>query len=703
MRDERPIHQSGGVGAADPDRKRRRRPPGQSLHTASERGCGPERSSRTSNDGPSGLQRRDLLRGIAAGAITTGLAGCLGWSTSRDFAAALYGIPLDRLDSLEYGVDDFRTLTVDRSALVAGIDVQATVQSRVLRYAFSAPAGSDRPTRFGVLSTPLAQVFGRALNPVPGTATGDLVLGEALDDIVEDGVVGLLNLGPGEFVEWIQRPGKTGTTPTRILGNEAAVESFVGIGRSNRGVPHAVLVSVGRVQRNGDEVIVAAGRDRPLAVDESGEGGTEVGSQFTAGEVTRTVEAFIALLPELRELDPDEVAAAFAASGSEDPVAGFPEAVARTFAERVGVDASSPVYLLGPVPPGTTLAEPDPGPTVRDLYDDVPDPVTLSVPEGEGDYYVGVVDDMPGFKFEHPVRYAWVDAATDRSAVVDASWWPQFFEGGRRVTALFEGPIDLDGLRFNWVKGGSCTPCGDDGGTGTVNDASQKADAENGVPTAEDCHDRYALVVDLGETDPGYTDGIADEAAADADAIGMWLRGEGYRVQRISQYWASPHPAIHSKDRNGSGNGPDLDEGFFDILRAYGALFEECCEKSEGSSVEFFLYLNGHGQRSGVNLEDPTGNGTYERLTYGRFPPEKLAELAERKMNALSVVLAGFPECVAVTVFVDSCKSGSAVPSLQPLAEILRRISVITSCSSGENCPSGQGPVDSASEDFMQG
>ena len=99
-----------------------------------------------------------------------------------------------------------------------------------------------------------------------------------------------------------------------------------------------------------------------------------------------------------------------------------PEAkrAAERLLQNVSVPSTSIVHIVGPVKPGTLIEEENPVPGGQ--------MARLAVPPGSGTYYVFFIDDQPGFKYAHPVRYAWVNTKTGEVQTVDARWWPKISE-----------------------------------------------------------------------------------------------------------------------------------------------------------------------------------------------------------------------------------------------------------------------------------
>jgi hypothetical protein len=98
--------------------------------------------------------------------------------------------------------------------------------------------------------------------------------------------------------------------------------------------------------------------------------------------------------------------------------------------------------------------------------------------------------------------------------------------------------------------------------------------------------------------------------------------------------------------------------------------------------------LKGHGEKSRLYLYDPSGTGRAVGIAY----------------STISDWLKEFPQCVKITVFIDSCNSGSAIEDLKELRNTHSKVVIVTSTDSENSSPGGQsGTGDSATEDFNDG
>ena len=348
----------------------------------------------------------------------------------------------------------------------------------------------------------------------------------------------------------------------------------------------------------------------------------------------------------------------------------FPDEAAKKFLEKIQVSTNSIIYVFGPVKPGTVILE------------EIPEGTILKVPQMHRAYYVFIIDEMPNYKFAHPMRYAWMEFGTGNVQVVNASWRPVILEPETTPAPFkFTSFVKIGGMKF--IRGmGS--------GVGMINDISHKPDAKPpqiAPPTAQPdrCQGRrFALVIDAGDKDtPGIFGGdVADNMAEDADKIAEWLRSEGFQVQRISQYWDSNHPCIRGGNpqpvRDEQGNivyywDDRLKTNLRNIFAGY-ARNLRCCDN-------FFLYIGAHGNISVHRnvgffaLYDPSGSGNVTVVYY----------------DELRDWLDDFPRCVKFTVFIDACRSGSAISALALLRNTHSKVVILTACNKSQSTPSGQG------------
>jgi predicted ribosomally synthesized peptide with SipW-like signal peptide len=329
---------------------------------------------------------------------------------------------------------------------------------------------------------------------------------------------------------------------------------------------------------------------------------------------------------------------------------GVPTDVAEAFLDRVAVAGDSHVFFAGPVAPGLRLVEPALDPAER---------AVLQVPETPGEYFAFFVDDLPAFGFEHPVRYAWLDAESGAFEVVTADWPPVVLDE-EQLLFDYGGPVTVDGRRVFYADDARRVPVQPPRGSvqtsiegfrflqqedpeqgqdqGPPHDIGDKPnpftqlpaevrsiEAVQGVvnpPAADEVqplpddaipeeelawpeHQCYAIVVDGGETETG--DGhVADVMAQEASEVAAWLRANGFDVLRLSQYWGNAHPAL-GEVLNEETTGRTIDQEWDRLLAAYGTAFQHCCAQLRSGSdegddsdgiIDFFIYIKAHGNLS---------------------------------------------------------------------------------------------------------
>ena len=117
----------------------------------------------------------------------------------------------------------------------------------------SAPPSSHWPlywsTAVGALSTPEAEVMGNSLNPVADASPEELLTDEETRSFV--GRLGLDGVADG----WVEGPESVNTEVGRLLGEDAPVETFVGL-TGSREDPEFAVVHVGRLETGDDTVFV---------------------------------------------------------------------------------------------------------------------------------------------------------------------------------------------------------------------------------------------------------------------------------------------------------------------------------------------------------------------------------------------------------------------------------------------------------------
>jgi len=248
-----------------------------------------------------------------------------------------------------------------------------------------------------------------------------------------------------------------------------------------------------------------------------------------------------------------------------------------------------------PVQPGTEIREDLPVGVETEA-------AKLTVPREPGTYYAFFIDDQPGFKFAHPVRFGWLNSETKEVKLVNASWWPVIMEPG-----IQPRPFELvgteifypasPGVLFLFGKKGC-------GGGGRENDINRKPDAQ----PPKSPYAKLALVIDAGdENKPWYKGDFADEFERDANSVARWLRDNDFHVQRISQYWGNNLPTIRYPGQD------SLKTGLETILRGYANILsrsEAFQEDFETGDVSRFPWTKG-GDEDWVVTDSEKHGGIY--------------------------------------------------------------------------------------------
>src|SRR3990167_4407872 len=177
----------------------------------------------------------------------------------------------------------------------------------------------------------------------------------------------------------------------------------------------------------------------------------------------------------------------------------------------------------------------------------------------------------------------------------------------------------------------------------------------------------------------------ADDFEKQADSIAEWLRNNGFQVTRRSQYLLSNDPPIHDTGKDSMKNRlRDIILGYASSIKCLGG----CCH-------ELFIYINAHGtpkpDPAGFTLYNPLGKGWSAFVSY----------------SDLASWLLQLPDCVKLTIFIDSCFSGRAIEDFSPLCKHFGRCGVTIMTVPDETPPAPAGAriigPDSATEDFMEG
>jgi hypothetical protein len=374
-----------------------------------------------------------------------------------------------------------------------------------------------------------------------------------------------------------------------------------------------------------------------------------------------------------------------------------------------GINETSQVYVIGPVEPGTVIRENTP------INDDEWEIARLEVPYT---CFVFFIDDKPEFRFVHPVRYAWIDLPTGDYDVIQASLRPVIEDeygvphtikpGGSGVVHNIKtiygeanrGYSNILGVRqvdqavsyqqsteqtdqsdlSHAMIGFGAVPrmtamYGQGGGIGNIDNSviSQSAQASKVVPVK-----KMALVVDGG--DKTSLLGMSDQKfAKEADNFAKYLRKKGYRVARYSQYWQSSHPSLETASTS------IYWENFLKVIEKIAKEMNKTTPTS--GKHEFFLYYSGHGLNHNLDIWRCTLDLHYW------LPYDKVSK-SLAKFNK---------SCVTITIFLDTCRSGSASKSLAGVCKSRTApVTLITTTDAKEDAIVPTALRDSGTENFLE-
>jgi hypothetical protein len=290
---------------------------------------------------------------------------------------------------------------------------------------------------------------------------------------------------------------------------------------------------------------------------------------------------------------------------------------------------------------------------------------------------------FPSEKFDHPARLAWTkqgDSSRFGVASVKNTLTVYLSDGSPPGPYMVTGDTNVAGVPVTF-------------GTGefAAEPLTPKGTSARRVPAPQQAGGciMHALVIDGGDKKAFLSNGIAADAAADAELMNTWLAGRGFTVQRVSQYWGNATPAY--------GNGRE-NADFFNDIRTYVNMY---AGMATGGNChhEFFLYVSSHGgqQTAGFFLYDSDGSGTNLAVRY----------------RDVFIRLNDFPtdaqHQTTVYAMFDACYSGLAIPSaqarfrVQPAANGHLGLQVVTAAGALHEAAAGHNVfVDSATEDFLE-
>ena len=184
------------------------------------------------------LSRRGLLLAVAGVGTATTLAGC-GAISTYEFGAAPVVLPRRSRRRLGFEETLREPVTDERSRIVGGVQVQATVESHVAVYEPTLRTGrGDSPgsdgrrgavtPSVGVVSTPRAAVLGRSFNPLARLSLPNLLTSDVAGGFLRR--AGLDRVGePREKVWWERGPAFLADHECTCVGAPATIESYAGV------------------------------------------------------------------------------------------------------------------------------------------------------------------------------------------------------------------------------------------------------------------------------------------------------------------------------------------------------------------------------------------------------------------------------------------------------------------------------------------
>jgi len=280
--------------------------------------------------------------------------------------------------------------------------------------------------------------------------------------------------------------------------------------------------------------------------------------------------------------------------------------------------------------------------------------------------YLFIIDNDPGAKFGHPVKYVTVDQETKAAAVYSANWFPE--------VKYVEDP---------WNTTGETTVNGTDITVLTPRTEKESgrtrefADIED-IQLQIECK-KYILLIDGGDRNRINTaDNIGYRAARDADSMQALYKKKYYEVRRFSQYWDYNNTEIKSipvdqEAKTGKKYIRDLLTG---IKNQY--VSRSCCSGPD-LNLELVIYINANAvpSTSKFRIYKPDGLGAYEDIDY---------------FEDVLKYLQALPQCVKVTLFVDANFSGCLTDGNR-LDSYLKRgnFEIRTATDANSTTPSGVG------------
>ncbi len=301
----------------------------------------------------------------------------------------------------------------------------------------------------------------------------------------------------------------------------------------------------------------------------------------------------------------------------------------------------------------------------------------IDVPESGGPWHLVVIDPEPNQKYGHLMQWLLIDGSSEQVHETLTVGYPPLVEPSSRPAWSSFIEVGRGTIEDHLVL----TFSGDGGPVDA--DYSHKAAYE---PTSVSKNDEkiqrspisIGLVMDAG--------GNGDEAMAenDADPLGKWLEGEGFEVDRYSQFLGNSHGYFETSLQ------------FRKAIRASGTRLKNLGPPAGGGCDNYFLYIGGHGTltdgvpNDGVDVHSVDAANQAFNLDY---------DYILKSFNA-------FPSHVKVTIFVDACYSGQLIGETETITKLCKNLcalTLMTSADAASTTAASNGAIDSSTEDFLEG
>lgn len=291
--------------------------------------------------------------------------------------------------------------------------------------------------------------------------------------------------------------------------------------------------------------------------------------------------------------------------------------------------------------------------------------------------YLFVIDDEPGSRFGHPVRYALVEEGSREVTEYDANWFPELknSEDTLKTTGTAE------------VKGNEITLVSSRGGTEEQERPRLTADISDLMLQLE-CGNQ-AIIIDGGDKNRlGTSQNISSFASRDADSMGALYSRAQYAVTRFSQDYNPGNitiKAIPVDPATGSA-AAYIKNSISKIRDLYNKM--ACCSSSKLTyNLAIVIVANANEASSGFKLYNANGKGACEEIDY---------------FEDILKPLQSLPQCVRITLFVDACYSGILADD-RKLDQYLKRgnYEIRTATDAKSTTPSGmsvKGPAEQSTE-----